>query len=398
MNFGHGSTWALLYLLSEWVIRLVMLVVVPVRRSPEAAKGWLLLGFFLPWPALGLYLLIGRPTYPRWRRDRAARFSAVLRSSAAPVATDAQISLPVPASFVQATTLIQSLGHLPPLSGNRVELLADYVGVIDTLVADIDAAQHHVHLLYFTFADDTTGQQVMEALARATQRGVICRVLIDAVGSRPWAHSVTETLSRNGIIVYRMLPVGLRGHIRADLRNHRKIAIVDGQIGYVGSQNLVSADFKPGIVNQELVARVGGPVVQELQTVFTADWFMETEQVLAGPELFPEAEEIGPAVAQVLPSGPDYPGAGIERLIVALCMGLARGWSLQPHTSCRTRRSWKRSGPPFCAELPCIWSYPVFLTKCLLALRSAPTTTSSLWQVFKSTSIGTSSCMPSISR
>ena len=73
MDLGHGSTWALLYLLSEWAIRIGMLVVVPVRRSPEAAKGWLLLAFFLPWPALALYALIGRPTYPRWRRERAAR-------------------------------------------------------------------------------------------------------------------------------------------------------------------------------------------------------------------------------------------------------------------------------------------------------------------------------------
>jgi cardiolipin synthase len=78
MNLSHGSTWALLYLLSEWAIRIAMLVLVPVRRSPEAAKGWLLLAFFLPWPALALYALVGRPTYPRWRRERAARFPPVL--------------------------------------------------------------------------------------------------------------------------------------------------------------------------------------------------------------------------------------------------------------------------------------------------------------------------------
>ena len=80
MNLSHGSTWALLYLLSEWAIRIAMLVLVPVRRSPEAAKGWLLLAFFLPWPALALYALVGRPTYPHWRRERAARFPPVLEA------------------------------------------------------------------------------------------------------------------------------------------------------------------------------------------------------------------------------------------------------------------------------------------------------------------------------
>ena len=69
-------SWASLYLISEWIIRIGMLLAVPFRRSPEAAKGWLLFGFFLPWPALALYLLIGRPAYPKWRRARFARLAA----------------------------------------------------------------------------------------------------------------------------------------------------------------------------------------------------------------------------------------------------------------------------------------------------------------------------------
>jgi cardiolipin synthase A/B len=321
MNLSHGSTWALLYLLSEWAIRIAMLVVVPVRRSPEAAKGWLLLAFFLPWPALALYALVGRPTYPHWRRERAARFPPVLRLSSKHTAEHGPVSPHIPESLEQAITLIQNLGHLPPVPGNSVTFLSAYDASVDALVAEIDRAQDHVHLLYFIFADDESGQKVMAALTRATQRGVTCRVLLDAAGSRPWARSVVETLSGSGVAVHRVLALGLRGYTRADLRNHRKIAVVDGHVGFVGSQNIVNADFKPGIVNQELVARVAGPVVRELQAVFARDWFVETEQVLEGSALFPEPTGAGPTVAQVLPSGPDYPGAGIERLIVALVHG-----------------------------------------------------------------------------
>src|ERR671938_195091 len=119
MDLGQGSTWALLYLLSEWIIRVAMLVVVPVRRSPEAAKGWLLLAFFLPWPALALYALIGRPTYPRWRRERAARFPSVLQLSAEGNSEHAPPTL-VPEGLVQAITLVQNLGHLPPVPSNGV--------------------------------------------------------------------------------------------------------------------------------------------------------------------------------------------------------------------------------------------------------------------------------------
>ena len=97
--------------------------------------------------------------------------------------------------------------------------------------------------------------------------------------------------------------------------------MVDGRVGYVGSQNIANADFNPRVTNQELVVRVSGPVVLELQAVFVADWFLETDQVLKSPDLFPEPVRSGIIVAQALPSGPDYPEAGVERVIEALIYG-----------------------------------------------------------------------------
>ncbi len=317
-------SWASLYLVSEWVIRIGMLVAVPFRRSPEAAKGWLLFGFFLPWPALALYLLIGRPAYPKWRRERFARLPAVLGATAGPVLEAQAGEAPVlPANLAQAATLIRNLGHFPSLGGNGVELLSDYDATLRRLAADIDGATSHVHLLFYIFADDRSGRTIIEALGRAVRRGVACRVLIDALGSRAWAPRTVAALAQAGVAVHLVLPVGLlrRRSTRADLRNHRKVAVIDGRIGYVGSQNIVDADFNPRVVNQELVARVVGPVVLELQAVFVADWFLETEEVLDDPALFPVQEPAGTAIAQVMPSGPDYPEAGIERLVDALIHG-----------------------------------------------------------------------------
>jgi cardiolipin synthase len=317
-------SWASLYLLSEWIIRIGMLLAVPFRRSPEAAKGWLLFGFFLPWPALALYLLIGRPAYPKWRRARFARLPAVIGRTAGPVlAAQAAEAPALPANLAQAATLIRNLGHFPSLGGNGVELLTDYDGTLRRLAADIDAAASHVHLLFYIFADDRSGRTIVEALGRAARRGVACRVLIDALGSRPWAPRTVAALEAAGVTVRLVLPVGLmrRHATRADLRNHRKIAVIDGRTGYVGSQNIVDADFNPRVVNRELVARVAGPVVLELQAVFAADWFLETEEVLADPALFPEPEPAGRAIAQAMPSGPDYPQAGVERLLAALVHG-----------------------------------------------------------------------------
>ncbi|MCB5173576.1 cardiolipin synthase [Microvirga lenta] len=327
MSLISALSWPLLYLVSEWAIRLLMLVIIPFRRSPEAAKGWLLFFFFLPWPALFLYVLIGRPNYPRWRRDRFARMPQVLKPARNKIRDVTAQQLPdLPGNLVQAATLIEKLGQFPSLGGNRAELLPDYAGTIDRIVADIDRARSHVHLLFYIFADDRSGRAVIEALVRAVDRGVACRVLIDALGSRAWAPRVIAALEASGVAVHLVLPVNLlrRRSARADLRNHRKIAVIDGEIGYAGSQNIVNADFNPRVTNQELVVRVTGPIVLELQAVFVADWFLETEEVLDAMALFPEPRSTGTIVAQVLPSGPDYPEAGVERLVEALVHGARR--------------------------------------------------------------------------
>jgi cardiolipin synthase len=151
-------------------------------------------------------------------------------------------------------------------------------------------------------------------------------VLIDFLGGRRWARSLGTKLTAAGVAVHRVLPVSffLRKSARADLRNHRKIAVLDGRVAYTGSQNLVDSAFKPGINYEELVARVAGPVVLELQAVFAADWFMETEEVLNTANLFPEPVAMGTASAQVLPSGPDYSVTNVQRLVVALVHGATK--------------------------------------------------------------------------
>src|SRR5262249_19256238 len=105
---------------------------------------------------------------------------------------------------------------------------------------------------------------------------------------------------------------------RLDLRNHRKVAVIDGAVGYAGSQNLVGAEFKPGLVYEELVARVTGPIVLELQYVFVGDWYLETEEVLDGVDIFPDPVHTGGVAAQTLPSGPSYPAQNNRRVVVSL--------------------------------------------------------------------------------
>jgi cardiolipin synthase len=223
----------------------------------------------------------------------------------------------------QAVTLAENLGQSPILGGNAVELLVDYDGTIARLAEDIDRAENHVHLQFYIFADDRATVPVIEALGRAARRGVQCRVLADAIGSRPALRTLAPKLTALGVAVHAMLPVSLLPwkKARLDLRNHRKIAVIDGRVGYTGSQNLVAAEFKEGLAYEELMVRVTGPVVLELQHVFAADWFLETNEVLDGEAEFPGPAIAGGVPAQALPSGPAFPTQNNQRLIVALVHG-----------------------------------------------------------------------------
>jgi cardiolipin synthase len=327
MAWTDPILWAWLFFLGEWGIRLVMLVVIPFRRTPAAAKGWLLLIFFEPWVGLLLYLLIGRARLPRRRREQIARLSGAMAGVVERLAKHPNVFHPdVGPALSGAVTLATKLGGSPILGGNAVELLVDYHGTIASLVADIDRAEHHVHLLFYIFADDRATKPVVEALGRAASRGVRCRVLADAIGSRLGLRTLRPRLAALGVEVHELLPVRLLPwkKARLDLRNHRKIAVIDGRVGYTGSQNLIDAEASDGLTFEDLMVRVTGPVVLELQYVFASDWFLETSEILDGEAEFPCPEIAGGLPAQVLPSGPDFPTQNNQRLFVTLVHG-ARG-------------------------------------------------------------------------
>src|SRR5574341_1138782 len=195
---------------------------------------------------------------------------------------------PLPVRYEPLANLIAQLTGMPAMAGNTVELLPDYAGAVDRIVQDIDAAKRFVHLEYFMFADDKIGAPVIDALVRARQRGVVCRVLIDHLSNLLLQGPVLRKLRAAGIPVHQTLPAKPFDNQwnRIDLRNHRKIVVVDGMVGFTGSHNLIEdtyhkrSNIKKGIHYIELVVRVTGPVVREFNAAFITDWYSETEELL----------------------------------------------------------------------------------------------------------------------
>ncbi|BAV64510.1 cardiolipin synthase [Sphingobium cloacae] len=306
------NEWGIAFYVLEWAIRIGALVAIPFRRSPAATRAWLLLIFFLPVPGLLLFLAIGSPRFPEWRRERFAELDGWFHILGSRLAAHAPPPDPRQDAIVALTA---SLGRMPAATGNAVDLISDYDAAIDRLIADIDGARSHVRILVYILANDAVGQRLADAMGRAVARGVAVQVMFDPVGSRPWRRGTLAMLEAAGVEYREALPFRwLRGRTRRDMRNHRKLFVIDGMIGYVGSQNLVAKNFKPGIVNRELVARVTGPVVAEMEAIVRADWYLETHALPSAPVAVPLPA--GQAVAQLLPSGAEYPLEGFKTLLV----------------------------------------------------------------------------------
>ena len=316
--------WGTIAIVADWAIRIVMLPIVPTRRSPEAAKGWLLLIFFLPWVGLVAYLLIGRPRLPRWRLERLQAYIARVEPLRVRYVTLPGIEPPrVAPAYEPSVRLATDMSRLPNFGGNAVELLTDYSEILARIAADIDASRSTVHLCYYIFDVDAQTRAVIDALGRAVARGVRCRVLVDAFGSRPMIPTLIPKLRELGIDARVALPFRWRKPERLDLRNHRKIVVIDGCVGYTGSQNMVSPDFKPGLTYSELVARIEGPTAVQLQLVFGADWYEETAEFI-GDESFPPPCTAGDCPAQILPNGPASSTQRAQRMVVNLVYAARR--------------------------------------------------------------------------
>ncbi|GMV26270.1 MAG: cardiolipin synthase [Phycisphaerae bacterium] len=294
--------WLWIYDLLGWTARIVMVLVVIRKRRPNVALAWIAL--ILVHPLLGglLYLLIGDIRLDREHYGRYRQLMAAAPRTAPPAA-----DLPVPGRFRDLIRLSQCLGSLEPTTGNDIRLVDTHSAFIEGLVADIDKAEHSVSLLYFIFWDDLTGRRIADALERAASRGVRCRLLVDAAGSRPFFRGMNARLKKCGVAVHAVLPVRPWRAllVRADLRNHRKLAVIDGRSAWTGSHNVCNDDYGNSKYGPwiDLSARITGPAVAQLSRVFEEDWFAQTGDPVPDHAPPPANSREG-ATVQVYRSGP----------------------------------------------------------------------------------------------
>ncbi len=326
------TQWIVIVLVAgDALIRLSLAVRVILRRlAVPVSLAWLVLLFFAPFVSVVLYLLVGEN---RLGLRRAAWTESFGRNLGAKTMDHWQAYAvhpgPEDPSGGQISHLCTAASGFSPLPGNDLTLMDNSTEVLSGLVADIDSSKHHCHLLYYIWHPSGGGVTVGEALIRAADRGVQCRVLVDAVGSKSFMKSdLRERMERAGIKVVEALPVNAIRMLfaRLDLRNHRKIAVIDGVIAYCGSQNLADETFRvwrnPNVGPWvDATLRIEGLAVRPLQTIFLRDWACESEEQLPDVEqFFPSvpAQSPGGSIVHVVPSGPGPKPYTIHQALLAM--------------------------------------------------------------------------------
>lgn len=353
-----AATWVVI----EYAIKIAALGTVPENRRPSSSTAWLLLIFLLPLVGFPLYLIIGSPWVHGKRLEQQNTVNEVTLEY-----TRNLPDVPVgarPSTFLRGVLRMnRELTGLPCVTGEVIALHSGAQATYVEMARAIDQATDHVHVEFYIMSWDEVTDVFFSALERAVERGVTVRLLMDHLGSRkyPGWRELGRRLTAAGIRWRLMMPLlpHKRRWRRPDLRNHRKVLVIDGERAFIGSHNIIDPTYRLrrnlwfGRTWEDLSVEVTGEIVIEAQAVFAMDWYFESGEQLEALELalgdpsetLPESAGL-PGVAvgtaaprpgrpdavvnamQLIPSGPGYPTQPNLRMFLALIHGAERKVSI----------------------------------------------------------------------
>jgi cardiolipin synthase len=302
------------------------------KADVRAAIGWVGLIWMVPLVGPALYGLLGvnrisrRASHLRRRRPQSPP-----RLPAADERPSACLTAPESRHLAPVAGLLDAVTPAPLVFGNRITPYERAEDAFAAMLAAVRDARRTVGMASYIFDNDAAGRRFADALVEACRRGIAVRVLIDGVGARYSYPPITASLRRRGVAVAEFLPTFVPLHLPyANLRNHRKILVVDGLVGFTGGMNVRSGYFRDGPSREsvrDLHFRVEGPVVVQLADAFAEDWAFTTREVLDGDGWFAEPEPVGGTAARAIASGPDEE---IERIRWAILAALSQArWQVR---------------------------------------------------------------------
>ncbi len=329
------STLSSLVVTALWAVSIAFIPLVLLRKKePASTFAWIFV--LLAFPALGVVLFwylgrdrIRRPVRTRLAVNRPVRSRLDDRVSGSFARPEHRALIDAaPLELRGVMRLAFRMGRAEIRPGNAVDVLVGAPATYEALIAAIETARDHVHLEYYVFRADVVGKRIIAALEDAAERGVEVRVLYDGFGSAGLGRSLRPLRKKGGkkAAFFPLDPI--RKAATINLRNHRKVAVIDGTVGFCGGVN-IGDQFVPW---RDVHLRIRGPAVAQLSAVFIEDWFFATREDLVAPRYVPPLEAMGDSMIQIIESGPDQALEAIHRLyFAAIASAQSRVWVTTPY-------------------------------------------------------------------
>ena len=280
----------------------IILVVITDNRNPLKTTPWILILLFAPVVGIVFYFFFGQ----NLSKEKIISHRTRRRVTTYP-GQDPAAAPRIPENFLPLSRLMQNTIHAAPFYGSRITPYTDGASKMQALYEEIARARHHIHLQYYIFCDDTTGRRLRQALIAKAREGVKVRILYDDVGCSSVKRAFFDEMRAAGIEVYSFL------HVRFPLltskvnyRNHRKIVVIDGRVGFFGGMNIADRYVLGTAWGcwRDTHFKLEGSAVQGLQASFLSDWSATTKRQVNSEKYYPRAESYTADIMQVVPNGP----------------------------------------------------------------------------------------------
>ncbi|WP_202962857.1 cardiolipin synthase [Tumebacillus flagellatus] len=306
-------TVAILLLMAVVVLLLVGTVIFLENRNPEKTVAWMIVLIVLPVVGFMLYLVFGRNA----RKSKLFhhkhiidnQLKKMLREQTHRVTEEDVLHHGGETREQRLVRLLLNSAYSPLTTNNRVRVLTDGASKFEELFHALEQAEHHIHFEYYIFKEDEIGRDIQRLLIQKARRGVEVRVLLDGLGSRQISRDFLDDLSSGGVQVEYFFPVKFPFLTsRLNFRNHRKIVVIDGKVGFLGGMNIgdeyLSRKREIGFWRDTHLV-LEGECVHRMQTIFLNDWYFITRQRIEDMRYYPELEAVGDQYTQIVASGPD---------------------------------------------------------------------------------------------
>lgn len=308
------------YLIYFAVVITTIFVVILDNRNPIKTMAWILVLFFLPVVGLLFYLFFGRST----RKEQLITKKGYARLSKRPMMEyQTQESLAGNVSKQRLVSFFTQVNSALTFEGNQVEFYTNGYSMIQSMIRELSRARHHIHLEYYIFEDDAVGRLLRDVLIDRARAGVKVRVLYDDVGCWKVDHAFYEQMLCEGIEVQGFLKVRFPQFTsKVNYRNHRKLTIIDGEVGFIGGMNIAERYLKGVSWGswRDTQVKLSGKAVYGLQTAFLTDWYAVDRSLITSAEYFPAMSSRGETIAQIVTSDPVGEWKDImQGLMMAIC-------------------------------------------------------------------------------